>query len=219
MNSKTKKLSTSAVVWGWICLAANIAAGTLSVVYNMDKNDEIAIIGLFIGFLCAGGYALLLAGKKAGFFIICGTAILGAIFSIIARMYPQAVFCFLNPLITWFFIKGNWKSWHEIDVRKKTEKETYQQQYNEHFNINSFFWKRGKKFKTWSIVNTCMFLPFVLPILAIIESNKAQKAQDKETHDRHIKKALIFNLCTYAMLIPFSVLMNYLESIGVVVTR
>ncbi|MDR1358995.1 MAG: hypothetical protein LBJ48_06570 [Coriobacteriales bacterium] len=77
-----------------------------------------------------------------------------------------------------------------------------------------YFRKHGRKYKIWSIVNTCLLFFTILPILAIIQSNKAQKATDKKTHDRHIKTALIFNLCTYVIFILGLFLVAIVESKG-----
>ena len=52
------------------------------------------------------------------------------------------------------------------------------------------FMKQGKKYKVWSIVNTCIFSVFILPILAIIESNKAQKVTTQEEYNKHIRRAV-----------------------------
>ena len=80
----------------------------------------------------------------------------------------------------------------------------------------SVFMKQGKKYKVWSIVNTCIFSVFILPILAIIESNNAQKATTQEEYDKHIRRAVMYNICTYILMIPFMILMKFLESKGMV---
>ena len=83
-------------------------------------------------------------------------------------------------------------------------------------NKELLFKKKAKKFKTWSIVNTCIFSVFILPILAIMESNKAQKSLSQNEYNQHIRRVVIYNICTYLLLIPFSIIMKTLESKGMI---
>ena len=101
-------------------------------------------------------------------------------------------------------------------VIRKGEKEKNNDENNALNSTEPVFKEMGKKYKTWSIVNTCIFSVFILPILAIIESNKAQKAANQEEYDGHIRRAVIYNICTYVLLIPFVIIMKILESNGLV---
>jgi len=214
---RKKKLSTGAIIWCWICLVLNFVVPTLLIqAYDMGGGGSeglpLLIVGAVVGGLCAVGYIVLLVGKKVGFFILCGSAAVSAILSIVAMNIPQAALGFINPFITWLLIKGRWNTWDEIDREKATAKEAYQQQHKERHNVDSFFWEHGKKFKTWACIN-CICVPgIIFAILAIFESDKAQKAQSKEMHDRHIKKALILNICTYVV---FFAVMGILQATGV----
>jgi hypothetical protein len=71
--------------------------------------------------------------------------------------------------------------------------------------LNPVFVKKGRKYKIWSIINTVFLFIYVLPILAIVESSKAQRSQDKESYGRHVKKVIVLNLCSYVLfvLVPF----------------
>ena len=215
-----KKLSASTIVWCWVCIVANVAimAFTSDALANAG-NEAVFVIQIIIVLINVVGYALLLAGKRVGFFLVCIVSITILILNIINRNIIEAGFGLINPIITWLLIKNRWNTWDEIDSEKQRAKENYTQQYKEHYNIDSFFFDHGKKIKTWSIVNMCIPITLVtiLPILAFAESEKAQKAQDAETHDKHIKKAKLFNLCSYIAFVPFILIMLYLESIGVVV--
>jgi len=51
-------------------------------------------------------------------------------------------------------------------------------------------------------------------IVTVIESNMAQKATSQAEYERHVKKAIIYNICTYALLIPFAIIMKILETHG-----
>jgi hypothetical protein len=82
-------------------------------------------------------------------------------------------------------------------VKKKTESvpaSESEHQPQSDFALNDDYFSRGRKYKIWSIVNTCCLFPMVTPIIAIGESKKAQCAQDEAAHKKHIKRALILNL-------------------------
>jgi hypothetical protein len=79
----------------------------------------------------------------------------------------------------------------------------------------AYFRRHAAKFKTWSIVNACLFFVTVLPFFAIAASIRAQNATDKEQHDAAIKQARLLNLGCYAILFVVSVVVNGLRAAGV----
>ena len=201
---RKKKLSAAAIVWFSICIAANYASGILSAMLpeitgTSTGKEELAIIPIMAAMTCVAGYIVLLTRQRVGFYIICGGVAIGMMLNLLAGYYIPAIAGLLNPMITWAVLKGNWNTWGEIDTERKRQRAINRKARWESEQINQDFWRRGKKYKIWSIVNTCIpyFILFVVPALAIGESSKAQKAKTKDQHDRHIKKALIFNLIPY----------------------
>jgi len=130
----------------------------------------------------------------------------GIVLNLVAGSYPQVVLNCLNPVITWLLIKSNWREWAAIDQENWRQKQEYYKA-----TPDSMYWDNGKKHKIWAIINTCLLFVFVFPLAmsipAIIQSNKAQKAPSKEAFDRSIKRALIFNICTYPCIALFVVTM------------
>ena len=117
---RKKRLSTGATVWCWICLFANLSGFTLLIEANGRSGGgsgypPLLVVVAVVGGVCSVGYMCLLAGKKFGFFIICGSAAACAIINIVIMAIPQAVVAFANPLITWLLIKGSWHTWDEIE--------------------------------------------------------------------------------------------------------
>jgi hypothetical protein len=80
----------------------------------------------------------------------------------------------------------------------------------------AYFRRHGAKFKTWSIVNACLFFVTLLPFFAIVASVRAQNASNKAEHDAHIKRALILNLACYGLLVVVSVTVNGLKAAGII---
>ena len=204
-----KKHSTVAKIWIILCIVANIVIPQLS--FELVENSQY-VISLVFGALTATGYCILLAGKKTGYYIICVCAGITIIISIVFKYYAQAIFGIINPVITWFMIKAKWNVWAEIDSKKKQVLE----QNHIDMKYSDYFWMRGKKYKTWSIVNTCILFPLVLPILAIMESDKAQRASTEAEHEMHMKRARLYNILTYCVCFAISITRGLLVEFGVI---
>ena len=122
-------LSTGAKVWCWVCLIANFVAALKLVIntieyysYLSDIDLGLIIIVVILSYTAFAGYIALLAGKKAGFYLICACAIVICILNIIDGAYIYAICCFVNPLITWLVIRKTLPNWNEIAVARKTAK-------------------------------------------------------------------------------------------------
>lgn len=194
------KLTTSAKIWGYLCITVNAILLIISSIALQEKEEAGIIISIIFCALLIIGYTILLNARKGGFYMICLCALTAVIINIINHNYLQAGFNFLNPIIAWVFIKESWNSW-------KREK-----QYKE----ENYYRKLGRKYKTWSIVNTCILSVTILPILGIIESNKAMKATTDDEYYFHIRKARFYNLCAYGIIIVISIIRGILVEGGII---
>ncbi|MDR2105750.1 MAG: hypothetical protein LBP51_08365 [Deferribacteraceae bacterium] len=79
----------------------------------------------------------------------------------------------------------------------------------------SAFKNSAGKYKRWSVINAFFFCVYILPILAVIESKRAENAAFKEEYDRHIHKVIVYNVCTYLLAALFTIVMKTLELKGV----
>lgn len=116
MNISKQKLSVAAKIWCLLCIIASIVLiKVFEFKYDNGNLSAYQIISFvfFISFII--GYIVLLAGKKAGFFIICAVAVCNAFLSVIETNILQAILSFVNPLITWLLIRQRWGEWEEID--------------------------------------------------------------------------------------------------------
>jgi len=172
-----------------------------------NENVALPVFIIIFTFLCAIGYTVLLAGKKGGFYMICVSMAFGLIFNLITGNYLQAFLNFINPVVTWLSIIKSWDEWDAID-------RDHRRRYREYYELNpdSMFWDNGRKHKIWAIINTCLLFVFIFPLAmsipAMIQSGKAQKAPDREAFDKHIRRALVLNICTYPCIALFIIMMN-----------
>ena len=112
--------TTGAKVWCVICIVANLAAagqlmGAMNIAGNYMAIDEIFLFIIFpiiVSFAAVTGFAILLSGRKAGFYCICvcaGIAMLLNLMTVSATgNYSQIFLGFLNPLITYLVLRKSW---------------------------------------------------------------------------------------------------------------
>ncbi len=173
-----------------------IPAGIASA-FDVNKNKVLAVIcallmGLPITIQQAANWNIYTSAPVTGSWIVEGGNGWTALFCIIC---PGIVFILMTFFLMAFAAAGK-------TAAIKTPKAPC--------SLVPEFIKRGRKYLVWSIINTVFLFIFVLPILAIIQSDKARKAQDKATHDRHIKRALFLNIATYPLFILFGTLAEVL---------
>lgn len=253
---KQQKLSGVAKAWCWFGIVVNlIAAGLAIALLNVGYDDDASVVmSVVAATLAICGYVVLLCGKKPGFFLVCGAAVLSMVGNIIFGDYGQALLNLLAPAITWLLLKDSWAQWGDITEANKAR--AFQRWQREHgmapiqaeppqqaapvyapqqpyaaptyaapaYNAPmyapppqanpqaEYFYRHGRKFKIWSIVNTCMFFIFVLPIIGIVQSNKAQKAATAGEHQTHIRWAMFCNLATYGCLFLMALINGIITS-------
>jgi len=110
LTAKPKRFSTGALVWLWLCVAANTAVFGLSLGLNVAAGNE---DGLAIGAMMASlgvaiGYLVLLAGRKAGYYLICLLVVALLVLGTLQGNWVPWPMGALNLAITGLFIRPSW---------------------------------------------------------------------------------------------------------------
>ena len=104
------QLSGGAKAWLIICLVVNAILGVLMLVTAANAYEPSTFyLSAFLCLAVVTGYSILLARKKAGFYIILCFAIVNIIANVITGNYTQIGFGILNPIITWLLVKNLWE--------------------------------------------------------------------------------------------------------------
>ena len=101
---------TGAKVWLWIVLIVN-ALSCISVALLVVVSPLLAIITLVVEVVLIVGVVLLLfKQQKMGFYLLCASSVLSAVFNVIlgTGIVRAVVSAILFPLITYLIIKSHW---------------------------------------------------------------------------------------------------------------
>ncbi len=101
---------TGAKVWLWIVLVVN-ALSCISVALLVVISPLLAIITLALEVVLIVGVILLLFKKqKVGFYVLCVSSVLSAVFSVIlgTGIVRAVISAVAFPLITYLIIKSRW---------------------------------------------------------------------------------------------------------------
>lgn len=105
----TPRMTTAGTVWCALCLAVNLALAIVGiVVLSSHRGGITGIVAIVAAFVAAFGFMMLLFTDREGFYIVCLAALTGIAANFMVGNALNAVFCILNPVITWFFIKSSW---------------------------------------------------------------------------------------------------------------
>lgn len=107
---RTPRLSVGGKVWCAICMLAN----ALLIIYVSlmlgRVSEKTALIATIVGSgFALIGYLVLLTGNREGYLAVLLAATISLVFNMIAKSYFAAAFSLINPIITWFAIKGSWE--------------------------------------------------------------------------------------------------------------
>jgi hypothetical protein len=104
------RMTTAGTVWCALCLAANLALAIVGiVVLSSQRGSGITeVVAIVAAFVAAFGFMMLLFTNREGFYVVCLAALTGIAINFMEGNVLNAVFCILNPVITWFFIKSTW---------------------------------------------------------------------------------------------------------------
>jgi len=105
------KLSGVAKTWIIVCIIANAVIWISLMALSSESGDSSALVVL-PGMLSLGavvGYSMLLARKKAGFYVVCVCAGIMLVLNLISLSFLRAVFSAFNPVITWLLVRELWE--------------------------------------------------------------------------------------------------------------
>ena len=101
---------TGAKVWLWFVLIVN-ALSCISVALVVLVSPLLAIITLIVEVVLIVGVVLLLfKQQKMGFYVLCASSVLSAVFNVIlgTGIVRAVISAILFPLITYLIIKSHW---------------------------------------------------------------------------------------------------------------
>jgi len=221
--ASAKKLSGGAKAWIIICLVVNAIIGFSLIAISSNTGDSSAYIVLpgLLSFAVVTGYGMLLAKKRAGFYVVCICAFIAMIFNFVAGNILQAIFGILNPVITWLLVRNLWDKTPSVNPIQPVSQPIPgqinpppQNSYAQPMYVPQSYQQPGmygippfagniKNPKTvgmlvWSIVNTVFFFYCITPIIAILQSVKARNTPNPDKIKKHKKIAMILNLSAYA---------------------
>lgn len=126
-----KKMSAAARIWLCLCMAACLALaigcillfqtpGSYPAFDRLSEGQQMLLVLPY--FVMFAGYLVLMLGKKAGFYIVLAAAVVSALYLLSSRLWLPALFCLVNPAVTWLLLRGRWGRWKELDERTAREK-------------------------------------------------------------------------------------------------
>lgn len=134
-----KKISLLTRIWISFCIVANLAVIVLGAVAfgsgiyeplnSLTESQQMLVILPYVVILA--GYIVLMCGKKSGYFIVFVAAIINAIYSLSISLWLPALFCLLNPVITWLLVRSRWAHWKEIDEQNREIRKQLAAKYKE----------------------------------------------------------------------------------------